>query len=69
MIDSLEQNVKLSRSLVSEAVPKTDAQSQAKINTLNSFDRFWVQLDKEKQFVQKYFATDKAERKLLFMRK
>lgn len=69
MLDSMQQNVKLARSLVSAASPKTDAQSQAKTNTLNEFDRFWVQLDKEKQFVQKYLITDKAERKQLFMRR
>jgi len=69
LLDSMQENVKLSRSLVSEVSPKTDAQSQSKINAIAAFDRFWVQLDKEKQFVQKYFLANKAERKQLFMRR
>jgi hypothetical protein len=32
-------------------------------------DRFWMQLIKEKQFVDQYFAADKAGRKQLFMRR
>jgi hypothetical protein len=69
MVDSMEQNVKLSRSLLSEMKPKTDAQEQAKTNTIGNMDRFWMQLIKEKQFVDQYFAADKAGRKQLFMRR
>jgi hypothetical protein len=69
MVDSMEQNVKLSRSLVSKTVTKTDAQSQAKINSLANMDRFWVQLDKEKQFLKQYFSTDKEARKQLFTKR
>ena len=69
MVDSMVQNVKLARSLISSVVSKTEAQSQAKINTLDNMDRFWIQLDKEKQFVKQYCTTDKEARRQLFMKR
>lgn len=68
MMESMEQSIKLSRSLLLEAVPKTDQQRQARSNNVTNIDRFWVQLNKEKQFVQTYIATDQSARKQLFYR-
>jgi hypothetical protein len=69
LVDNIEQNIKLSRSLFLQAVPKTDAQRQARSGNIASADRFWTDLNKEKQFVQQYLATDVAARKQLFMRR
>ena len=69
MVDSMEHNIKLSRSLVSETIAKTDEQRQAKTNTLANMDRFWSQFDKEKQFVKQYFVADQESRKQLFMKR
>jgi hypothetical protein len=69
MMDSIEYNVKLSRSLLLQAVTKTDAQRQAKAGNISNLDHFWVQLTKEKQFVQQYIGADASARKQLFMRK
>lgn len=69
MMDSIEQSIKLSRSLLLEAVPKTDQQRQAKSNNVTNIDRFWIQLNKEKQFVQTYLSTDQAARKQLFFKR
>jgi len=52
MIDNIESNLKRSRSLLLEAVTKTEGQRQAKANNISMIDRFWPQLTKEKQFVQ-----------------
>jgi hypothetical protein len=69
MVDNIEQNIKLSRSLYLQAVAKTDAQRQARSGNIANADRFWTDLNKEKQFVQQYLATDVAARKQLFMRR
>jgi hypothetical protein len=69
MMDSIEYTIKLSRSLLLEAVPKTDQQRQARANNVSNVDRFWLQLTKEKQFVQQYLATAEAGRKQLFMKR
>jgi hypothetical protein len=70
MIDNMEANLKLSRSLFLEAVPKTDGQRQARANNVTTIDRFWPQLIKEKQFVQQYLAIkDASTRKQLFMKR
>ena len=69
MIEKMEQSVILSRSLFSEAIPKTDAQQNAKTNNLANAERFWQQLSNEKQFVQNYLVADKAARRQLFMKR
>jgi hypothetical protein len=69
LIDSVGGQLKLSRSLLMEAVPKTAEQRQAKNGNLSNIERFWVQLQKEKQFVDQYLAADPAARKQLFGRR
>jgi hypothetical protein len=70
MIDNIELNLKRSRSLLLEAVTKTEGQRQAKANNISMIDRFWPQLTKEKQFVQQYLSmTDVSARKQLFMKR
>jgi hypothetical protein len=69
MVDSMVHYIKLSRSLLTEAVPKTPEQRQAKAGNMANIDRFWVNLNKEKQFVEQYVVTDAAARKQLFMRR
>lgn len=69
IMDSIEYDLKLSRSLLLQAVPKTDAQRQARTNNVSNIDRFWPQLNKEKQFVLQYLATAETSRKQLFMKR
>ena len=70
MIDNIESNLKRSRSLLLEAVTKTEGQRQAKANNISMIDRFWPQLTKEKQFVQQYlYMTDVSARRQLFMKR
>jgi hypothetical protein len=69
LIENIEANVKLSRSLMLQAVVKTDGQRQAKATNVSNLDRFWPQLMKEKQFVQQYLSTDVSARKQLFARR
>ncbi len=69
MMANMEQSTKLSRSLIFETKPQTSEQNKAKFNTLTNIDSFWMQLNKEKQFVGKYLATDKATRRQLFMKR
>jgi hypothetical protein len=69
MMENIEANVKLSRSLMLQAVVKTDGQRQARTNNVGNLDRFWPQLMKEKQFVQQYLSTEASARKQLFTRR
>jgi len=69
MVDSIEQYIKLSRSMFLQAVPKTDAQRQARSGNITNADRFWTEINKEKQFVQQYLGADQAARKQLFMKR
>lgn len=69
MMDSMINYTRLARSLLMEAVPKTDDQRQAKTANGNNIERFRVQLMKEKEFVDKYIATDKTARPQLFTRR
>lgn len=69
MMDSIENNLKLSRSLMLQAVVKNDGQRQARTANVSNIDRFWPQLVKEKQFVQQYLSTEASLRKQLFMKK
>ena len=70
MIDNMESNLKRSRSLLLEAVPKTEGQRQARTNNVSMIDRFWPQLTKEKQFVQQYLSmADASARNQLFMKR
>ena len=70
MIDHIELNLKRSRSLLLDAVTKTEGQRQAKANNISMIDRFWPQLTKEKQFVQQYLSmTDVSARRQLFMKR
>jgi hypothetical protein len=69
MIAAMEQNTKLSRSLIFETKTQTVEQNNAKLNTLNQIDRFSVQLSKEKQFVERYLAADKGMRRQFFMKR
>lgn len=69
MIDSIESNLKRSRSLLLESVPKNDGQRQAKANNVTMIDRFWPQLAKEKQFAQQYLSmADASARTKLFVK-
>lgn len=67
-VDSIEFYIKRSRALVSETVPKTDAQWESKTRQIASIDKLWVELIRQKDFIVKYLATDKEKRKQLFMR-
>ena len=68
-IDSIESNLKRSRSLLLESVPKNDGQRQAKANNVTMIDRFWPQLAKEKQFAQQYLSmADASARTKLFVK-
>ncbi|MBC7915248.1 MAG: hypothetical protein H7Y07_14105, partial [Pyrinomonadaceae bacterium] len=69
MMAGMEQNTKLSRSLIWATKPQTDEQSKSKFNTIANIDRFWVQLSKEKQFAERYLVTDKGMRRQLFMKR
>ena len=69
MIENIEANVKLSRSLMLQAVVKTDGQRQARTTNVSNLDRFWPQLMKEKQFVQQYLSLEASARKQLFMKR
>lgn len=69
MIESIESNVKLSRSLMLQAVVKTDGQRHARTTNVSNLDRFWPQLMKEKQFVQQYLSTEASARKQLFIKR
>lgn len=69
MMERIEANVKLSRSLMLQAVIKTDGQRQARTTNVSNLDRFWPQLMKEKQFVQQYLSTEASIRKQLFMKR
>lgn len=69
MIDSLDFYVKQSRALVSESVAKTEAQQEVRSGNMNNIDRFRVQLTKEKEFTEKYLATDKEKRRAMFMKR
>jgi hypothetical protein len=69
MVDSMFYYLRLSRSMLSEAIPKTDAQRQAKAGNMSNIDRLGGQLTKEKQFVDQYLAADLAGRKQLFGRR
>lgn len=69
LMESIEVNVKLSRSLMLQAVVKTDGQRQARATNVSNLDRFWPQLMKEKQFVQQYLSTEAPARKQLFMKR
>ena len=66
LVDSIEQKTRLSRSLFSAAVSKTDAQSQAKANSLDNVDKFWARLLTEKEFTAHYLAADKDKRIQMF---
>jgi hypothetical protein len=66
IMDSMKYYVRLSRSLMSQAVIQNDEQQLAKTNSLANIDRYWRQLDQEELFVQKYIATDKTSRRELF---
>ena len=69
MVDSIEIYIQKSRSLVSETVPKTDAQREVKTRQVADIDKFWIELLKQKDFTAKYLATEKEKRKQLFMKK
>ena len=68
-LDSMKYYVKLSRSLISQAVIQNDEQQRAKTNNLANIDQYWKQLNLEEQFIQKYIATDKTSRRELFNRR
>ena len=63
---SMKYYVKLSRSLISQAVIQNDEQQRAKTNNLANIDQYWKHLNQEELFVQKYIATDKSLRRELF---
>ena len=65
-LDSMKYYIKLSRSLMSQAVIQNEQQQSATTNNLNNINQYWKQLMQEEQFVQKYIATDLASRKELF---
>ncbi|MCW3089440.1 MAG: hypothetical protein JWP81_509 [Ferruginibacter sp.] len=65
-LDSMKYYVKLSRSLLSQAIIQNDEQQKAKTSNLANIDQYWKQLNPEELFVQKYIATDKTLRKELF---
>ncbi|MFL5741899.1 MAG: transglutaminase domain-containing protein [Flavisolibacter sp.] len=69
MMDSMVHCVSQSRALLSEAVVKTDAQRQAKADNIVSIEKFWNQLNRERQFLNEYFAADAEARKKLFVRR
>ena len=67
-LDSMNFYIKLSRSLMSQAVIQNDQQQSTKTNSLTNIDQYWKQLMQEEQFVKKYIATDMASRRELFRR-
>ena len=70
LMDNMESNLKRSRSLLLESVPKNESQRQARANNVSMIDRFWPQLTKEKQFVQQYLSkADASARKQLFVKR
>jgi hypothetical protein len=68
MLDSTADLIKISRSYLVEAIPKSDAQRQSKGSMMGEIERFWVRIKKEKVFLEQYIATDEQKRKQLFMR-
>ncbi len=68
-LDSMKHYIKLSRSLISQAVVQNDEQQRVKSFNLANIDQYWKQLNQEEMFIQKYLATDKAARRELFNRK
>ena len=69
MVDSMSHYIKLSRSFLIEAVPKSDEQRQAKAGNIANIERLWSQINKEKQFVDQYIAAEATARKQLFGRR
>ena len=69
ILDSMKYYIKLSRTLLSQAVTQNDEQQRAKSNNLANIDQYWKQLNQEEQFVQKFIATDKNSRRELFKKR
>ena len=70
MIDNMESNLKRSRSLLLQVVPKSEGQRQARTNNVSMIDRFWPQFTSEKQFVQQYLSVmDASARTQLFVKR
>ena len=66
LIETIAEQIKISRTHLSAAEVKTDAQRQAKAGNIANLEKFWVQVTKEREFVQKFLETEKSVRRQLF---